>query len=30
MPGMNGFEMLEGIYNRDLCGIFNCLQWTRY
>jgi two-component system LytT family response regulator len=26
MPGMNGFEMLEGIYNRDLCGIFNCLQ----
>jgi two-component system, LytTR family, response regulator len=22
MPGMNGFEMLEGIYNRDFCVIF--------
>jgi two-component system, LytTR family, response regulator len=22
MPGMNGFQMLEGIYNRDFCVIF--------
>jgi two-component system LytT family response regulator len=22
MPGMNGFEMLEGIYNRDFCVVF--------
>jgi len=22
MPGMNGFQMLEGIYNRDFCVVF--------
>ena len=22
MPGMSGFEMLEGIYNRDFCVVF--------
>ena len=22
MPGMNGFQMLEGIYERDFCVIF--------